>query len=631
MVGKPKYPHPASGWQPFQALITRLYREENRPLKEVMQILETQHGFKATEKMYKSRIRAWRLDKKNKRTEVQEILRLRENRKLLGKKSAFILRDRPVDMDDVERYVKRTGLLVQQAEPMSSGSSPLPDLICFTPPPTPHPLSAPASLRNVEWFMHSLEAFVEHSLQSGIWKRGNDIMGLASISSDHAPWLRNEFVMSIERGIQRYNLGHKIQACRQWQRALSSLKHIVRSGNPSQLLKLVELIAYLAGCQDRIAALLLRKLADLVKGHHQASADTRLWMLQNLSRIEAKDVIHLREISYDFSQKAFSSYFSRDAFFLLDTETVLSQTDAPPGLDPAFGSSRLTNLLSEWKTYDAEALRGARSAMEILMALKQYEAAERFALMHIERLQGMAYSDVVAGQFSHTYSYLTHLYLRADNLNLQRAYHFTRMKVENYFEMLMVYRPDIPEDFILPSFALLANLARSLCRDKEAAEWECEYTILRRRTDALTMSELSPFWKQAALGLEDQDGQSDVAWALAPSPSIMLPEIFVEDRRGCQGHKIHGQRDPANAEEQERNINATFKADWGKDSGNSNSGHRRPRMAATPTNDTLTTSTSSDHIRDQFESTNMPMRMDCSSDGDLSRWHEHTCYHQPTR
>ena len=48
MVARPTYPNPASGWQPYQAIITRLYSKENRTLKEVMLVMEYEYGFKAT-------------------------------------------------------------------------------------------------------------------------------------------------------------------------------------------------------------------------------------------------------------------------------------------------------------------------------------------------------------------------------------------------------------------------------------------------------------------------------------------------------------------------------------------------------------------------------------------------------
>jgi hypothetical protein len=48
MAFRTRRPNQVSDWQPYQALITRLYKDEDRTLEEVMTILETQYGFKAT-------------------------------------------------------------------------------------------------------------------------------------------------------------------------------------------------------------------------------------------------------------------------------------------------------------------------------------------------------------------------------------------------------------------------------------------------------------------------------------------------------------------------------------------------------------------------------------------------------
>ncbi len=47
--------------------------------------------------MYRTRIRKWGIDKNNKATEVAHMLRLKKQRDVLGKKSSFFIRNRPVD------------------------------------------------------------------------------------------------------------------------------------------------------------------------------------------------------------------------------------------------------------------------------------------------------------------------------------------------------------------------------------------------------------------------------------------------------------------------------------------------------------------------------------------------------
>jgi tetratricopeptide (TPR) repeat protein len=50
-------------WEAHRATIIRLYRDEDRTLKDVMQIMQAQHDFRATAKMYKSRLTAWDIRK----------------------------------------------------------------------------------------------------------------------------------------------------------------------------------------------------------------------------------------------------------------------------------------------------------------------------------------------------------------------------------------------------------------------------------------------------------------------------------------------------------------------------------------------------------------------------------------
>ena len=47
--------------------------------------------------MYRTRIRKWGIDKNNKAAEVAQVLRLKKQRDVLGKKSHFLIRNKPVD------------------------------------------------------------------------------------------------------------------------------------------------------------------------------------------------------------------------------------------------------------------------------------------------------------------------------------------------------------------------------------------------------------------------------------------------------------------------------------------------------------------------------------------------------
>jgi tetratricopeptide (TPR) repeat protein len=96
-------------WENRRELITRLYSREGKTLKEVQRIL-TQDGFPATPRMFKQRIRAWKLDKNNKEHEMNAILRITQRRKSTGKESICHLRGRTVDVAEIRRYFSRKGI-----------------------------------------------------------------------------------------------------------------------------------------------------------------------------------------------------------------------------------------------------------------------------------------------------------------------------------------------------------------------------------------------------------------------------------------------------------------------------------------------------------------------------------------
>ncbi|KAI0967147.1 hypothetical protein F4678DRAFT_253103 [Xylaria arbuscula] len=123
--------HTPEAWEAVKADIARLYLEENRRLKDVMAILEEQHGFYASPKMYKTKLTQWKFFKNNRQADVANLLQLQQHRLSMGKESTFRRNGRAID---IEAYMKRKGLrpvdLLEAAQP---GDLP-PTLRCRTPP-----------------------------------------------------------------------------------------------------------------------------------------------------------------------------------------------------------------------------------------------------------------------------------------------------------------------------------------------------------------------------------------------------------------------------------------------------------------------------------------------------------------
>ena len=130
----------AEQWEQHRALITRLYSKENKRLVDVCNVLLDEHGFHATERTLKHRIRLWHLDKKQKDHEMRAIARLYLTRKAQGKKSIFKIRDRVVDYSEITRYFRRKGIyniesIASQPVQLSPDKT---EFTCHTPEPDEH-------------------------------------------------------------------------------------------------------------------------------------------------------------------------------------------------------------------------------------------------------------------------------------------------------------------------------------------------------------------------------------------------------------------------------------------------------------------------------------------------------------
>ncbi|UQC83528.1 uncharacterized protein CLUP02_09022 [Colletotrichum lupini] len=111
-------------WHRMQPTITKLYRDENRSLRQVSEIMESHYHFYATTKMYKSRLSTWKLDKKLKEAEVMVMLRQKEDRDAAGKRSQFFLRGQEVNWERVMQYEFRHHMLYTLADLTQKRNSP---------------------------------------------------------------------------------------------------------------------------------------------------------------------------------------------------------------------------------------------------------------------------------------------------------------------------------------------------------------------------------------------------------------------------------------------------------------------------------------------------------------------------
>ena len=123
-------------WETHRLTIKRLYLDEDKPLKEVMAVMQREYGHEGTAKMYKSRITKWRLDKNCKAREMKAVARKKVARDAVGKATSFRIRGRTIDIEEVHRYYRRrNGLSLREV--VAKDKSPVADtpsaVDCLTP------------------------------------------------------------------------------------------------------------------------------------------------------------------------------------------------------------------------------------------------------------------------------------------------------------------------------------------------------------------------------------------------------------------------------------------------------------------------------------------------------------------
>ncbi|KAI1310603.1 hypothetical protein F5Y03DRAFT_23487 [Xylaria venustula] len=176
----------ANDWASHRPVITTLYRDQNKTLKETMRIMEDKYKFFATVRMYKARFQQWEIEKKIKAEDAVEIFRQQTARSNAGKSSVVYIRGRKISPDRLQRYRYRAAeMVLKQILVVENGQknlrpevAPTPShIVCRTPSPCPQDspilapqLEDPIDLRVPRECMHILRDYIAGSVESGTWQ-----------------------------------------------------------------------------------------------------------------------------------------------------------------------------------------------------------------------------------------------------------------------------------------------------------------------------------------------------------------------------------------------------------------------------------------------------------------------------
>ncbi|KAH7140392.1 Clr5 domain-containing protein [Dactylonectria estremocensis] len=269
-------------WDVLRPHITRLYFDESRPLRDVVQTIRDKYGFDATPRMYKYRLQKWGLDKKFKEKEVAQMVLLKQQRDAAGKKTKFLIQGKTIDWDLVERYLhRRPDLQTRIRAGMIAMGDTIPGLVCRSPSPDRVRHASPV-LQHSDEMLRLLKGYYESTFGLDTASRRSSV----SASTDLAISIRcfrqlDQARIMITSENMKVGFGFL-------NKSLDDLRHLVRMQDPTLLFYLFDVALAFDPSHRELARAVLRHTHDIVivtLGH----SHPLVRLLRRLSHLQGED------------------------------------------------------------------------------------------------------------------------------------------------------------------------------------------------------------------------------------------------------------------------------------------------------------------------------------------------------
>lgn len=215
--------------------------------------------------MYKTHIKQWGLDKKNKEVEMRAIVRKNKQRADQGKDSTIRIRGQLRDFAEVVRYWDRKGVLIDDIIARQT-SSPTPEAVeCFT--PIPSPISTPPVLAIPERILCCVRDYFKGSFESGTWVKTEPLSHCNTIKDEEgANFYVKELMLECYLACSLFSRNRFEEAGQTLNAASAKIKTILLAEHPQCLGDLLWLITDLRRRKrDEIALIIIRQFSALGK------------------------------------------------------------------------------------------------------------------------------------------------------------------------------------------------------------------------------------------------------------------------------------------------------------------------------------------------------------------------------
>lgn len=216
--------------------------------------------------MYKTHIKQWGLDKKNKDFEMRAVVRKNKQRADQGKGSIIRIRGQLRDFAEVVRYWNRRGISIDDIIARRT-ASPTPEAVeCFT--PVPSPILTPEVLAIPERMFRCIRDYFEGSFESGTWVRTEPLFDCSTTKKDSESTYESlaGLVLQCESACLLFSRSMFQEAGQNLIAATAKIKQILSAELPRSLIELFRLITYVRReKRDEMALIILRQFSALGK------------------------------------------------------------------------------------------------------------------------------------------------------------------------------------------------------------------------------------------------------------------------------------------------------------------------------------------------------------------------------
>lgn len=204
--------------------------------------------------MYKTRIKQWGLDKKNKEPEMRAIVRKHKQRADQGKGSTIHVRGQIRTIVEAFRYWERKGVSIDEIIARQT-ASPTPEAVMLS-TPIPSPIVMPQMLATPERMFHSVQDYFKGSFESGMWYSANQLYACRSIKDENnadGDWRDFLAECYLACSLSMRNLSYEAEQT--LSKAVTKMKQILLAEHPATLGELFGLVVYLRSQEQAEMAL----------------------------------------------------------------------------------------------------------------------------------------------------------------------------------------------------------------------------------------------------------------------------------------------------------------------------------------------------------------------------------------